>query len=58
MNIFEWILHEAQRIREERQGRMDYIRFRQNLVKNANAARLRAMPDKQPAKASSQCPQP
>lgn len=44
-NVFHWILQTAQRIREERQGVADYVRFRQSLVKNANAARLRAMPD-------------
>ncbi|MFO0523549.1 MAG: hypothetical protein ACK515_24440 [bacterium] len=43
-NVFHWILETAKRIREERQGVADYVRFRQGLIKNANAARLRAEP--------------
>lgn len=51
-NVFHWILKTAQRIREERQGVADYVRFRKSLVKSANAARLRAMPDKPRAELS------
>ena len=51
-NVFEWIIQTAQRIREERQGRIDYIRFRREIDRKANAARLRTMPDKPAAQLS------
>lgn len=45
-NVFHWILEAAKAERERRQSVADYVRFRQGLVKSANAARLRAV--KQP----------
>lgn len=46
-SVFHWILKAAQEERERRQSVADYVRFRRGLVKNANAGRLRAMPDRQ-----------
>jgi hypothetical protein len=40
-NPFFWILAAAQEERERRQSVADYVRFRQGLVKSANAERLR-----------------
>ena len=53
-NVFHWILEAAKAERERRQSVADYVRFRQSLVKNANAARLRAesSPARAPARAS------
>jgi hypothetical protein len=42
-SVFFWILQAAQEERERRQSVADYVRFRQGLVKNANAARLRSV---------------
>jgi hypothetical protein len=41
-NVFVWIVATAARVREQRQAEADYVRFQQGLVRQANAARLRA----------------